>query len=285
MTPQEFAFLRTYVKQRSGIDLGDDKGYLVECRLIPVAREAGLGTLGELVATLSAAHEGELSRKVVEAMTTNESSFFRDRVPFENFREAMIPHFLEQRVRQRTMRIWCAAASTGQEPYSLAMAVLEESQRLAGWRTDILATDLSSAVVSRGQRGTFSQFEVQRGVPIQLLMKYFDQRDDRWEVREAVRRLVRWRVFNLLETYASLGRFDIIFCRNVLIYFDRQTKADVLARMAAALEPDGFLVLGAAETVVGLTDRFEPVEGRRGMYRPLRDGATSRHAFPVLRTA
>ncbi len=268
MTPVEFAFLRDFLRARSGLDLGTDKGYLVESRLGPVARQAGLSSLSELMAVLASKRDPALETRVVEAMTTNESSFFRDRTPFDNFRNLMLPRLLESRATRRHIKVWCAAGSTGQEPYSLGIVIKEEATRLNGWRVDILSTDISSAVTARGARGGYSQFEVQRGMPIQLLMKYFKQTGDTWQVDDAVRRMVRWQVFNLLTpSYSALGRFDIVFCRNVLIYFDRATKVEVMARIADVLEPDGYLVLGAAETVVGLSDRFEPEPGAHGLYR------------------
>jgi chemotaxis protein methyltransferase CheR len=281
MTGNELSFIRSFVKERSGLDLAEDKGYLVDCRLGPIARQRGYASLSELIAALSRGADAALADQVVEAMTTNESSFFRDKVPFENFRNVMLPQLMQARGTQRQIRIWCAAASTGQEPYSLAITLEEDRARVSGWHIDILATDISTSVAERGRSGRYSQFEVQRGLPIQLLMKYFTQDKDTWQLNEPVRRMVRWKVFNLLNSYAPLGRFDIIFCRNVLIYFDRQTKIEVLGRLADALAPDGFLVLGAAETVVGLTDRFQPEPGVRGLYRPVAAGAGQ----PMLRVA
>ena len=267
MTPQEFDFLRSFLHGQSGLDLADDKRYLVEARLNPIARRAGHDTLSALVTALRSSRDPGLAEAVVEAMTTNESSFFRDKTPFEHFRDTIVPHMLGARVPSRQIRVWCAAASTGQEPYSLAINACEDT-RLNGWRLDLLATDIAASVMERGKSGVYSQFEVQRGLPIQLLVKYFNQNGDMWELDPTVRRMVRWQKLNLLNSLKGIGRFDVVFCRNVLIYFDRPTKTDVLARIADTLEPDGFLILGAAETVVGLTDRFEAVDGCRGLYRP-----------------
>jgi chemotaxis protein methyltransferase CheR len=272
MTPQDFSFLRDFLRSQSGLDLADDKRYLVEARLTPIARRAGLADLTALIQAIRTSADAKLKYAVVEAMTTNESSFFRDRVPFDNFRDVMVPRMIQARAARRELRIWCAAASTGQEPYSLALTVREDS-RLNAWRVDILATDIAESVMERGKAGTYSQFEVQRGLPIQLLVKYFTQKGDVWELDPAIRRMVRWQKFNLLSSFTGLGRFDIVFCRNVLIYFDRETKAEVLARIAGVLEPDGYLVLGAAETVVGLTDRFHPVPDKRGLYQIAAPGA------------
>ena len=201
-------------------------------------------------------------------MMTNESFFFRDKLPFEHFRDTIIPALIAARASQRRIRIWCAAASTGQEPYSLAMCLKEIAPQVAGWRIDILATDLSTEVLEKAKAGIYSQFEVQRGLPIQLLIKYFTQIGETWQIAPEIRAMVQFRPFNLLNDFAGLGMFDVVFCRNVLIYFDQPTKVGVLDRMARTVERDGYLVLGAAETVVGLTDSFKPVPDRRGLYAP-----------------
>ncbi len=267
MTPAELEYIRGFIKDRSGLVLSNEKKYLLESRLTPVARKADLETLSDLVAALKNPAKKQLHEDVVEAMTTNESFFFRDKTPFDHFNDTMVPHFLDARRSARRLRIWCAAASTGQEPYSLAICLKEMAAKVNGWTSDILGTDLSADVLEKAKVGLYSQFEVQRGLPIQLLLKYFTQTGDTWQINGDLRAMIKWRQFNLLESYRSLGRFDIIYCRNVLIYFDQETKCDVLDRMAAQLEPDGYLVLGAAETVVGLTDTFKPVSGKRGLYQ------------------
>jgi chemotaxis protein methyltransferase CheR len=180
----------------------------------------------------------------------------------------MLPALLAARASRRTLRIWCAAASTGQEPYSLAMILKEMEGQLAGWRIEIIGTDLSTEVLDKAKAGSYTQFEVQRGLPIQYLMKYFTQKGDQWEIASSIRSMVQYRPLNLLRDFSSLGQFDIIYCRNVLIYFDQPTKADVLGRASRLLAPDGYLVLGAAETVVGITDVFKPHAERRGLYVP-----------------
>ncbi|WP_436638862.1 CheR family methyltransferase [Microbaculum sp. FT89] len=267
MTPQEYDYLRDFLRGQSGLDLSDDKRYLVEARLGPVARRAGIADLSALIAALKLGGDMKLRTNVVEAMTTNESSFFRDRTPFDHFKDVIVPHMLRERATKRGLKVWCAAASTGQEPYSLAIANREDS-RLHAWNLDILATDIAETVMDRGKAGIYSQFEVQRGLPIQLLVKYFTQKGDMWELDPSIRRMVRWQKQNLLSNFMALGRFDVVFCRNVLIYFDRPTKTEVLSRLADVLEPDGYLILGAAETVVGLSDRFEALPNCRGLYRP-----------------
>jgi chemotaxis protein methyltransferase CheR len=205
---------------------------------------------------------------VVEAMMTNESFFFRDKVPFEHFRSIIMPALIASRRASRSIRIWCAAASTGQEPYSLAMCLKAMEREIAGWRIDILATDLSGEVLEKARLGIYSQFEVQRGLPIQLLIGHFAQVGELWQIAPELRAMVKYRQFNLLSDFTQLGLFDVIFCRNVLIYFDQQTKTDVLNRMARATSSDGYLVLGAAETVVGLVDSFKVVPDNCGLYAP-----------------
>ena len=248
--------------------LSADKQYLVESRLLPVARRAGFAGLAELVQALKDPNAKALVVEVVEAMMTNESFFFRDKLPFEHFRDTIVPGLLAARAGQKRIRIWCAAAATGQEPYSLAMALKEVARQVAGWRIDILATDISTEVLEKAKAGIYSQFEVQRGLPIQLLIKYFTQVGESWQINPDIRAMVQFRPFNLLSDFFNLGMFDIVFCRNVLIYFDQPTKIGVLDRIARVVERDGYLVLGAAETVVGLTDTFRPVAERRGLYSP-----------------
>jgi chemotaxis protein methyltransferase CheR len=205
---------------------------------------------------------------VVEAMATNESFFFRDKIPFEQLRDIMIPRLMAARTTRRRIRIWCAAASTGQEPYSIAMTLKEMGARLHGWRVEIIASDLSNEVLARAISGLYSHFEVQRGLPIGLLLKYFTQKGELWQITAEIRSMVSFRQLNLLSDFAHLGVFDIVFCRNVLIYFDQTTKTQVLERLGCSMETDGYLVLGAAETVVGLTEAFRALADERGLYAP-----------------
>jgi len=268
VTPLDYDFLRKCLKERSGLVLSAEKQYLVESRLLPVARKAGLGGLGELVARLKLGDAEALMTAVVEAMTTNETYFFRDKTPFDNFRNTVMPALTAASRGIRTIRVWCAAASTGQEPYSLAIALKEMRGDIGDRRVEILATDLSAEVLEKARQGIYSQFEVQRGLPIQLLIKYFTQVGEMWQLAPEIRAMVKFRQLNLLADFSGLGVFDLIFCRNVLIYFDQETKISVLNRLGSALAGDGYLVLGAAETVVGLTDRFSSVAEQRGLYAP-----------------
>lgn len=269
MKPDDFELLSRTVRDRSGLVLTADKSYLLESRLLPVARKFGLGDLDGIVAKLRSGPGQDLLRAVTEAMTTNETLFFRDTKPFDQLKRVVLPKLIEARGSKRSVRIWCAACSSGQEPYSIAMILEEEGAKLAGWRFEILATDLSGEMVERAKAGLFSQFEVQRGLPIQLLMKYFKQQEDRWQISDRLRQMVTFRELNLLQDFRSLGQFDIVFCRNVLIYFDQPTKTVILERVHACLPEDGTLYLGGAETVLGITDKFEPVPGERGLYRPV----------------
>jgi chemotaxis protein methyltransferase CheR len=267
VTPLDYEFLRKFLKERSGLDLSSDKQYLVESRLTPLARRNGLSGIAELVQKMKGGPEA-LVADVAEAMTTNETFFFRDKIPFENLREAILPMMLQARASRRSLRIWCAASSTGQEPYSIAMCLKELGFALAGWRIEILATDLSHGVLEKSKAGIFSQFEVQRGLPIQMLVKHFTRVGELWQLNADIRAMVQHRQLNLLHDFSHLGTFDVIFCRNVLIYFDQDTKAGIFDRLARVVEPDGVLTLGAAESVVGISDAFKPYPERRGLYRP-----------------
>jgi chemotaxis protein methyltransferase CheR len=268
VTPQDFDYLRKLLRERSGLVLSAEKQYLAESRLLPVARRQSLTTLAELVGKLKIQPNGPLSVEIVEAMTTNETFFFRDKLPFEHFRDTVMPALIAARAREKRIRIWCTAASTGQEPYSLAMLLKGMGTKLAGFRVDILATDLSDEVLTRAKAGIYSQFEVQRGLPIQQLVKFFSQVGEAWQIAPEIRAMVQFRPINLLKDFSALGRFDMVFCRNVLIYFDQETKIGVLNRLARQMADDSFLALGAAETVIGLTDAFKPMAEKRGLYVP-----------------
>jgi chemotaxis protein methyltransferase CheR len=267
VTATDYDYLRKLLRDHSGLDLSADKQYLIDSRLLPVCRKCGLSGISELVQKVKGG-SASITTQVVEAMMTNETFFFRDRVPFDHLRNSIMPELLRARAVRKRIRIWCAAGSTGQEPYSLAMCLKEMSAALAGWRVDILATDLSLEVIEKSKAGLYSQFEVQRGLPIQMLVKYFKQTGEFWQISPEIRAMVQHRQINLLHDFSQLGVFDIIFCRNVLIYFDQDTKIKIFGRLAKQMESDGFLALGAAETVVGLTDVFKPHPERRGLYRP-----------------
>jgi chemotaxis protein methyltransferase CheR len=266
MNRNDFDQICKLLKQESGLVLSPDKAYLLESRLLPVARKWKLATFDDLAKALRANADVGLVRDVVEAMTTNESFFFRDTRPFEQFKEIVIPAMLKGRADQKRIRVWSAACSSGQEPYSLAMILADLGAQIAGWQVEIVATDLSAEMLTRAREGIYSQFEVQRGLPINLLVKYFKQVGDRWQISDKLRAMVNFREFNLLTDPAALGRFDVVFCRNVLIYFDQDTKAKVLDGISRQMPADGFLFLGGAETVLGLTDKFQLLPGQRSVY-------------------
>ena len=266
MNVNDFDLICRILKERSGLTLAKDKAYLLESRLLPVARKWKFANFEELARVIRTKPDEALLRDVTEAMTTNESFFFRDIKPFDQFRDIVLPHMLKARAQQKSMRIWSAACSSGQEPYSLSMILSENAAKLQGWRVEIVATDLSTEILTRARDGLYSQFEVQRGLPIQYLVKYFQQAGDRWQINKPIRDMVQYRPFNLLQPMAPLGRFDVVFCRNVLIYFDQPTKTKVLDGIAGQMADDGFLYLGGAETILGVTERFQLIEGQRGIY-------------------
>jgi chemotaxis protein methyltransferase CheR len=267
MKPDDFAFFTKYIYDQSGIVLGADKMYLIESRLAPVARKFNLTSIDALVGQLRSARDPNMQRDIVDAMTTNESFFFRDGKPFDQFKTLVLPQLLANRAAKKSFRIWCAAASTGQEPYTIAMILKEAGHLLAGWRYEIVGTDLSTEALDRAKNGIYTQFEVQRGLPIQLLVKYFKQQGDKWQIAPEIRAMVQYKNYNLLHDFGALGGFDVVFCRNVLIYFDQKTKGSILDRIAKLMPADGLLYLGGAETVLGVTDKFQPMAGQRGIYQ------------------
>jgi len=256
----KFDFLCQDVRKRSGLVLGQEKAYLIDSRLGPLARKEGFASVEALIDAMMRGDQ-RLCVAASEALATHETFFFRDKTPFDLFENVIAPSLKSTRMG-RQLKIWCAAASSGQEPYSLGM-LLDE---IPGLSADIHATDMSAPVLEKAKAGIYTQFEVQRGLPIQRLVKHFDQVGDSWRIKPQLRQKVRFEQANLLDDFARYGKMDVIFCRNVLIYFDIQTKAKVLDRLAAQLADDGFLLLGAAETVVGLTDSLRPISGHRGLY-------------------
>jgi chemotaxis protein methyltransferase CheR len=276
MNKADFEFIAALIKDISGIVLGADKGYLLESRLGPVVHKYQLASLEALIQALRGAPRGPMLTDVIDAMTTNESFFFRDGKPFDAFRNKFLPEIIERRAATRTLRIWCAAASTGQEPYSLAMILREEAQKLEGWNCQILATDLCNEALQRAQSGVYTHFEVQRGLSIQRLLRFFDKQGELWQLKPDVRNMVQFTNFNLLRDPRSLGTFDVVFCRNVLIYFDQPTKTRVLDSLATVMDKDGILVLGGAETVFGITNSFRPVPDYYGVYSLAGDAPVKR---------
>lgn len=266
LSPLAFETLASLLKTRSGLVIGTDKTYLLETRLAGIVRREKVTDLNGLAERLRRPGNDPLARDVIEAMTTNESFFFRDDKPFLHFRSHALPRLVNARPPGATLRIWSAASSSGQEAYSLAMIVAESAAALAGRKVEIIGTDIARDQLARAREGVYSQFEVQRGLPVQLLMRYFKKEEANWRISDTLRSMVQFREYNLLSDLRALGKFDIVFCRNVLIYFDQQTKSRVLEATAALMPPDGLLYLGGAETVLGITGRFAPMPNERGVY-------------------
>ena len=265
MTEDDLSFLARLVRRRSGLVLPTNKMRFVAGQLSPVMRRFGFRTVDGLIAELRHGRD-TLARAVTEAMTTNESSFFRDKSAFEHFRDLILPRLLEERAHTRRLRIWCAACAAGQEPYSVAMLLDDAKLVSKGWNIDLIATDLSAEMIARAEDGLYTHFEVQRGLAIRRLVAHFSQEGGSWRVHENLRRMVTFRQFNLLDSYGWLDDLDVVFCRNVLMYFERKTKIDVLDKIADVLTPDGALMLGHAESVRGLSDVFVPVEHAPGLF-------------------
>ncbi|MCA3633090.1 MAG: protein-glutamate O-methyltransferase CheR [Methylobacterium sp.] len=244
-----------FIKQAAGIVLTPEKAYFVEARLAPVLREENIASLDDLLRRVETG-DRRLQQRVIDALTTNETFFFRDRQPFDHFRDVIMPELHQRRSPEKTIRIWCAACSSGQEPFSLVMLLDEMRARIGSRQVEIVATDISEAILSKAKAGLFNQFEVQRGLPTKLLLQFFQKQGDNWKISDDVVRRVSFQKFNLMDDPRPLGTFDAIFCRNVLIYFDRLTRSKVFDKLASRLAPDGFLLLGGAESTFGVTERF-----------------------------
>jgi chemotaxis protein methyltransferase CheR len=260
MTDQEFDVVRRLLLERSAIILEPDKRYLVESRLGPVARRLGVETVGQLIARVRDEPGNGLRTEVVEAMVTTETSFFRDRHPFEALRKTGLPALIERRRHERRLHLWCAASSTGQEPYSLALLIREHFPELRAWKNLLLASDLSAEMLARAREGRYNQAEVNRGLPAAVLLKHFEQKGTDWQLSAQVRGMVDFQQINLAGPWPALPPMDLILLRNVMIYFAVETKRVILDRVARLLRPDGYLILGGAETTFNLDDRFQRVE-------------------------
>lgn len=264
ITNENYAFLQQHVYKESGIVLDASKQYLLEARLAPIARREGIGNLNDLCRLLRGVQHANLRREVVEAMTTNETLFFRDLAPFEALRKHILPRIRERNAANRTISIWSAAASTGQEAYSVAILLLEAG--LADWNIRILGTDLNETVLQRARTGRYLQVEVNRGLPAASLVKYFERHGLEWQLKDHIRRMVRFEAFDLRRSMAGKGPFDIVFCRNVLIYFDLETKRQILSEIYRTIAPGGFVTLGAAETMLNLNNDFQRVTFDQSTY-------------------
>ncbi|MDQ6992248.1 MAG: protein-glutamate O-methyltransferase CheR [Mariprofundus sp.] len=260
LTTEDFEFIRQLVKNHSGIDLGLDKAYLAEARLAGIARMQRLGSLSELVAQLRTLSSSSLlMREVGEAMLIAETSFFRDIHPFDMLRLTVLPELIIRHAGRRRLRIWCAACSSGQEPYSIAMLIREHFPQLAGWDIKIIATDISHTILERAREGRFNQMEVGRGLPAPLLVRYFSRKGLNWYANDEIRRMVTFEYMNLSNPAGKQREMDVVFLRNVLIYFDAPLKKAILQRVRQSMHADGYLFLGSSETTVYLDTRFKPV--------------------------
>ena len=257
ISTDNYTFLQQHVYRESGIVLDSSKQYLLEARLTPIARRAGVESVNDLCNLMRSIQRADLRKDVVEAMTTNETLFFRDLAPFEALRKDVLPIIRERNKGSKSLAIWSAAASTGQEAYSMAILLLEAG--LADWNLRILGTDLAEPVLERARQGRFLQVEVNRGLPATSLVKYFERQGLEWQIKESVRKMVKFEQFDLRKPMHGKGPFDIVFCRNVLIYFDVETKKQILNEMSKTLKHGGYLTLGAAETMLNLSSQYERV--------------------------
>jgi len=266
------------LEARTGQQLTMSRRWRIETALAALLRERGIPTLDELITILVMGREPSLATQVVEALLNNETYFFRDRTPFDLLTRAALPKLAQRRHDSKRLRIWSAGCSTGQEAYSLAMMFAEDPVRWAGWTVDILGSDVSESAVRRARDGVYSQFEVQRGLGITQMIRWFGECEGGWRAIEPLRRLVRFQVHNLLEPAPHPGQFDIVLCRNVLLYLNAERRGQVFDRIAGAMAPDGWLMMGAGETVIGQTRRFEADPESRGLYRPIDQGQSPRIA-------
>ncbi len=268
----ELLYVSQLVHKHSAVTLDPGKEWFVESRLAPLVEHAGLASTSELIATLRARPFGCLHKQAIEALMTQETSFFRDLYPFEALQKRILPELIAARGPQRSLQLWSAACASGQEPYSLAMLIRDGFPMLNDWSVRILATDISSEMLERTRAGTYNQVEVNRGLPAAMLVKHFEKQDKPWRVNDHLRRMIELRQLNLAAEWPSMPSMDVIFLRNVLIYFDIATKKSILAKIRRLLRPDGYLVLGSAETTFHLDPSFEPVKVERTICYKLRGG-------------
>lgn len=281
MSPEHYKFLTALLSRECGLVLNADKTYLAETRLAPVARQFGRKDIDDLIANVMSNATRQSIEAIIDAMVTNETYFFRDRRPFVHFATETLPRLIEARKSERRLRIWSAATSTGQEVYSLAMILSTFATELAGWRVNLIGTDISNQALARARSGIYSQFEVQRGLPIKQLIKHFTKMGEHWRIKPALREDVTFMRSNLLTDISEMGDADVIFCRNVLIYFDQERRASVLKELTSKLQPDGALYLGGTETVAGAANVLSPVDGVRGCYQPIPMFSADENALAV----
>jgi chemotaxis protein methyltransferase CheR len=274
MTDEDYNFIRRFIQERSAILLEDGKQYLVESRLMPIARRLNLSSIGELVGQLRAQLINGLNTQVMEAMVTTETSFFRDHHPFVTLKTTILPDLIKRRQSERGLNIWCAATASGQEPYSVAMLLQEQFGDLllaGGWKVKLLASDISQEMLARAREGIYNQTEVNRGLPATHLVKYFDQHGNKWQLKETIRRMVTFMEINLAKAWPMLPSLDLVLIRNVMIYFDVETKKTILGKIKRLLRPDGYLLLGGAETTFNLDESYQRAENlKSGFYQLVR---------------
>jgi chemotaxis protein methyltransferase CheR len=268
VNPADFDFISKIVREQSAIVLEKGKEYLVESRLMPLVHQEKLESLENLVKQIKMKPRGTLKDAVIEAMTTNETSFYRDIHPFETLKKEIFPELIEKRKTQKELNIWCGASSSGQEPYSLIMLLKNSFPQLNTWKTNFSASDLSNQMLNRCKSGIYSQLEINRGLPAPLMVKYFERIGTEWQVKEELRKMIQFRIINLSENWPMMGTLDLIMMRNVLIYFDVEMKKNILGRIRKLLKPAGYLFLGAAETTLNLDENFERMPFKQsGCYR------------------
>lgn len=267
LSQADFLFFHELLLKESGLDLKPTQEYLLMSRLEPVVKKLEIGTISELTTKLRSGRDLQLVKTVVEAMTTNETSFFRDAKPFVAL-EALVPEIIKSAApTQRTLRVWSAACSSGQECYSVAMVLENAIKKHIGWKCEIIGTDIDEEIIAKAKNAVYSQFEVQRGLTMQKIIQYFDQEGNSWKLKNSIRSMVSFRKVNLLNNISGLGKFDIIFCRNVLIYFNMETKKEVLKKLSERLSPNGLVFLGAAETVINHSESFDALPDYHGVLK------------------
>lgn len=267
MTPQSFDFFSKYLHENTGLSLQKEKEYLLESRLTAVLKKHNFESFDALMSVVRNDPNGSISLDVIDSMSVTETSFFRDRKPFDLFIDTMLPEIISNKLPTQPIRIWSAAASSGQEAYTIAMLCKENEKMLAGRRVEILATDISKTVLSKAKAGIYSQFEVQRGLPTNFMLNYFEQTGAMWTLTPEIKSMVTFRQFNLMHPFTSMPKFDIIFCRNVLIYFDIATKTKVFEKLHSTMTLDGYLLLGSAETTMGLSKDLQADSSHRTLFR------------------
>lgn len=269
-SPFDFEYLCQLVRERSGVALESHKDYLATLYLSDLAAEAGFSSLAAFIEHLKHQTFGELHNRAIEALVIKETSFFRDRYPFETLKRSVLPTLIQARSAHRSLHIWCAACSTGQEPYSIAMLIREAFPELSTWNVRVIASDFSKHVLARAEQGEYTQLEMSRGLTPNWRDRYFRQTGQSWQIVDEIRQMVEFRQLNLIQAWGSLPKMDVIFLRNVLIYFDIDTKRAILNKVQHYLQADGYLFLGGGETTFHLDPRFEAIQGETSLYHRLR---------------